>query len=159
VEDSRARLIAKELQFLRSSPTRPLYFHDSSMEPLLADGDEVAIEPVAWDEIGPGDIVTYRFEDKFPTRRVIAKRSDRLVLACDNWPLLRFEAYRDDVLGRAVGRCRAGSWLRATDSEWHRARRVALRQCRLVFLHRVLASLRRRLTGIGVRESTRSTPR
>lgn len=120
------RLVAKELRLTLSSPTRTVRFHGESMRPFLGEGDRVVVEPVAWEAIRVGDIITYRFEEKFPTRRVVAIGDDRLELWCDNWPRLRFEARREDVLGRAVARRRAGeAWLRSTDEAWkHRTRRA-----------------------------------
>ena len=124
----RARLIAKELQLAVSSPHRTLYFHGESMRPLLIEGDEVVVEPVEWDRIRPGDIVTYRYLDRFPTRRVVRKSASGLQLWCDNWPDRSFTAARADVLGRAIARRRDGVWLTVRDGEWARARRTALRR-------------------------------
>jgi len=124
----RTRLIAKELQLAISSPHRTLYFHGESMRPLLIEGDEVVVEPVEWSRIRPGDIITYRYLDRFPTRRVIRKSDSGLDLWCDNWPDRFFTAAREDVLGRAIARRREGVWLTARDGEWGRARRNALRR-------------------------------
>jgi hypothetical protein len=121
---------ARELQLLvPPHPDRPAHtvvFHGLSMLPLLQDGDEVAVEPVRWEAIRVGDIVTYRHEDKFPTRRVVHKAADRLILWCENWPTLRFSAGRDEVLGRAVARRRDGVWLTSRDAPWRVARWRAL---------------------------------
>jgi hypothetical protein len=124
----RTRLIAKELQLAISSPHRTLYFHGESMRPLLVEGDEVVVEAVEWDRIRLGDIVTYRYLDRFPTRRVIRKSDTGLDLWCDNWPDRFFTAGRADVLGRAIARRRDGVWLTVRDGEWARARRTALRR-------------------------------
>ena len=124
----RARLIAKELQVGTSSAQRTLYFHGESMRPLLVEGDEVVVEPVDWDRIRPGDIVTYRYLDRFPTRRVIRKSATGLDLWCDNWPARSFTTARADVLGRVIARRRDGVWLTVRDREWARARRTALRR-------------------------------
>lgn len=122
----KSRLIAQELQLAASSATRTLYFHGESMRPLLGEGDEIVVEPVAWENIRRGDIITYRYLDRFPTRRVVGKSRDRLDLWCDNWPDRYFSAAREDVLGRAVARKRDGAWLKAGDREWRRARRIAM---------------------------------
>jgi hypothetical protein len=126
MNSSAARLHALELKVRGSSAERPLYFHGLSMTPLLVEGDEVLVVPVSWAELRIGDIVTYRFEDRFPTRRIVRKTGDRLVLWCDAWPRERFYARRGDVLGRAVGRLRDGEWLRVDDEEWQRLRREAI---------------------------------
>jgi hypothetical protein len=120
------RLIAKELQLSFSSETRTLYFHGTSMYPFLVEGDEVVVEPVTWREIRIGDVVTYRFEDKFPTRRVVWKTADRVGFWCENWPERRFEASPPEVLGRAVARKRDDRWITWRDPEWRAARRSAL---------------------------------
>jgi hypothetical protein len=109
-----------------SSDRRTLYFHGESMRPLLVEGDEVVVEPVAWERISRGDIITNRYLDRFPTRRVVGKSDDRLDLYCDNWPGRSFTTTRGDVLGRAVARRRDGVWLTAADREWKRARRTAM---------------------------------
>lgn len=129
----RTRLIAKELQVAVSSTNRTLYFHGESMRPLLVEGDEVVVEPVTWNRIRIGDIITYRCLDRFPTRRVVRKRTDRLDLWCDNWPERSFTAAREDVLGRAIARRHDGVWLSASGREWRRARtRALVRYLRLV---------------------------
>jgi hypothetical protein len=119
-------VIAKELQLSISSESRALYFHGTSMHPFLVEGDEVVVTPVAWRDIHIGDVVTYRFEDKFPTRRVVWKTSAGLRLWCENWPERRFDAARADVLGRAVARKRGGEWITPRQREWRAARRAAL---------------------------------
>ena len=141
------RLIAKELQLEMSSPRRTLYFHGESMRPLLVEGDEVVVEPVAWDEIRIGDVVTYRYLDRFPTRRVMRKTADGLLLWCDNWPDRRFACGRDDFLGRVVARRRGGAWLSASSGTWVRARLLARgrwewRHARAVTLPRQLYRMR-----------------
>ena len=121
------RLIAMELQLQLSSESRSVMFHGESMRPFLCEGDRVVVEPVAWEAIRRGDVITYRFDDKLPTRRVVRVRPDGLDLWCDNWPWLRFQTDRDDVLGRAEARRRGdGPWLRRTDPAWKAAARRAL---------------------------------
>ncbi len=124
--DSKARLIAKELQVETSSPERTLYFHGQSMRPFLVEGDEVIVEPVRWSRIRIGDIITYRYLDRFPTRRVVRKTGSTLTLWCDNWPWQTFSAGREDVLGRATARRRGDEWLRRNQKAWRRARWSAL---------------------------------
>jgi signal peptidase I len=121
-----ARLVAKELQLELSSEARTLYFHGESMRPFLVEGDAVVVEPVAWDEIRIGDVVTYRVEEKFPTRRVVRRSRNGLFLWCENWPERQFFAPREDLLGRALARRRDGAWITRRDPEWMAARRRAL---------------------------------
>jgi signal peptidase I len=118
--------VAQELQLELSSKSRTLYFHGESMRPFLGEGDEMVVEPVEWRDIRIGDIVTYRFQEKFPTRRVVWKTRRGLHLWCENWPNRRFYAHRRDLLGRAVARRRDGEWITHRDPEWKRARRGAL---------------------------------
>jgi len=40
------------------------------MLPFLREGDQMAVAPVAWEDIRVGDILTYRFLERYPTRRV-----------------------------------------------------------------------------------------
>lgn len=147
-DTGRQRLIAKELQLRASSKQRTLYFHGESMRPFLVEGDEVVVEPVEWDSIRCGDVVTYRHLDRFPTRRVVRKSEEDLLLWCDNWPDRSFRAARDEILGRAVARRRGDSWLAESDLRWKLARlsaraRWELRQARLVRLPAALARARR----------------
>lgn len=126
MRDRAARLIAKELQLERSSAARTLYFHGESMRPFLVEGDAVVVEPVEWAEIRIGDVLTYRVDEKFPTRRVVRRSRNGLYLWCENWPERQFFAARDDVLGRAVARKRRDVWTTRRDPEWAEARRAAL---------------------------------
>lgn len=147
-ETDRPRLIAKELQLEASSKQRTLYFHGESMRPFLVEGDEVVVEPVEWDSIRHGDVITYRYLDRFPTRRVVRKTDDGLLLWCENWPDRTFKAARDDVLGRAVARRRGDAWLAAADPAWKLVRlsamlRWKLRHARRVLLPRTLRRARR----------------
>ena len=128
MDPSRARLIGKELQVALSSADRSLYFHGTSMHPFLREGVLVIVRPVAWDEVRRGDIVTYRKDDKFPTRRVFDKRGDRLSLRCDGWKHLKFRVRRDEVLGRAEARFRDGQWITQSSLEWRRAKWRAMAQ-------------------------------
>ena len=123
-------LLAKELQLELSSRGRRLYFHGESMRPFLVEGDEVMVEPIAFDDIRIGDVVTYRFRDRFPTRRVVRKHDRGLDLWCENWPGRRFVCAREDVLGRAVARGRGGVWVERGGHEWEAARRKATRAWR-----------------------------
>ena len=158
-QEVQARLIAKELQLEASSPKRTLYFHGESMRPFLVEGDEVVVEPVRWEDIGKGDVITYRYLDRFPTRRVVLKREAELLLWCENWLDRTYVAKREDVLGRATARRRGEEWLAATGPEWARARRRAMRRWEWRYFKRqtfpeFLARLRRapkkllRLAGI-----------
>jgi hypothetical protein len=121
-----ARLVAKELQLALSSEERTLYFHGESMRPFLVEGDEVVVTPVDWDAIRLGDVITYRFGEKFPTRRLIRRIGEDIELWCENWPDRYFRARREDVLGQAIARKRDGQWLTIRDREWRAARRSAL---------------------------------
>lgn len=96
------------------------------MRPFLVEGDELVVAPVAWTDIRIGDLITYRKAGKFPTRRVVRRSRNGLNLWCDNWPDRRFYVVRDDVLGRAVARRRAGAWITHRDREWVATRRTAL---------------------------------
>src|SRR5258708_6794468 len=108
MDRERALLQAQELQLRESARMSPVLFHGKSMMPFLHEEDELWAEPVAWQDIRPGDIITYRLDDRFPTCRVLAKRGEHLVLGADNWSWARFEAWREDVLGRIVARRRGG---------------------------------------------------
>jgi len=137
----RAHQLAQELQLLRSHQMTAR-FHGDSMLPFLRDGDRVRVGPVEWDDIRPGDLITYRHEDKYPTRRVVRKGASGLVLWCDNWPYLCFTVSREHVLGRAVARERDGVWLSRGDAEWSAAAKHGLARFRGLHARRVLGRLR-----------------
>ena len=138
-----ARRIARELQVGLSSEERTLYFHGESMRPFLGEGDEVVVTPVAFEDIRLGDVVTYRYGDKFPTRRLMRRTSDRLEMWCENWPNRYFETRREDILGLAIARKRDDKWITHHDREWRAARRSALlKYWRLVALPRMPGQLR-----------------
>lgn len=121
-----ARLVAKELQLKLSSRQHTVFFHGESMRPFLVEGDEVVVEPVEWDSIRLGDVVTYRYLDRFPTRRVMRRMPEGdLLLWCENWPDRTFRVARADILGRAVARRRGESWLATSDRGWKLARLAA----------------------------------
>jgi hypothetical protein len=130
VSDESRRLAALEIQ-LAHSHRRLAYFHGLTMRPVLQEGDEVETEPVSWQAVRTGDVVTYRFEDKFPTRRVIVvdRERRRFVIMGDSIPGRReYLVPFDDVLARVVRRRRDGRWLDVSSMPWRlQALRVLLR--------------------------------
>lgn len=114
------RLAAMEVQ-LASSHRHPVRFHGFTMLPILRDGDEVQTEPVTCQAVRIGDIVTYRFEDKFPTRRVVAidRQQGQFVIRGDSLPGHRdFRVPFEAVLARVVRRRRDGVWLTTASPTW-----------------------------------------
>lgn len=140
-ELDRALSTARELQLEVSSTQRTLYFHGESMRPFLVEGDEVVVQPVEWSSIRPGDVITYRYLDRFPTRRVVRKTEHRLYLWCENWPERRFRASREDVLGQAVARRRGDSWLTSSSSAWKMARLSAMLRWRFEHVRDVVRDI------------------
>ena len=142
------RVAVQELRLARSARMGPVYFHGKTMTPFLVEGDLVIVEPVEWDDIEVGDVITYRFEDKFPTRRVVAldRRAGTLLLRGDSipgWP--RFHVRRQDVLGRAAVRVRGSRRIGRTSLAWRWATVRALAVQRLALsLHAVRAFMRGR---------------
>jgi hypothetical protein len=131
-----ARVAAMELQ-LKRSQVEPAYFHGYLMLPLLREGDEVEVEPIAGDDARVGDVVTYRDTDKFPTRRVmeIREHGRLLVIMGDSVrPRRTWLVPADDVLGRVVRRRRDGAWMTTRDWRWR------LQRHKVVLRYRVGAS-------------------
>ena len=142
-DPSDARLVARELQLAISSGQRTLYFHGESMRPFLVEGDEVVVAPLNWDAVRVGDVITYRLDEKFPTRRLMRQIGDDIELWCENWPDRYFRARREDVLGQAIARKRDGQWITRNDREWRVARRSALiKYWRLVATPRAVRNVR-----------------
>ena len=112
--------IAHEILLESAGDIGRIELHGDSMLPLLRDGDMLVVESVAWEQIAPGDIVVYRFDDRYPTLRVMEKLQDKLFLKADNWPAPIFEAWRDDVLGRVAGLRRDGVETACTARGWWR---------------------------------------
>lgn len=114
------RTVAHELRLSRpESP--PSYFHGLTMQPHLVEGDFVITEPITAADVRLGDVVTYRFEDKFPTRRVVARDVPRRTFTFmgDSIPGRReYLVPYDDVLARVARRRRDDAWLARTDLLW-----------------------------------------
>src|SRR5687768_14748632 len=114
MQSSRVLEIARDIQLLDSAHLGPVYFHGETMHPFLCEGDLLIVEPVAWDDIRPGDIVTYRDQHKYPTRRVLSvnRRKNVLHIRCDNIPHWDdLIVPREDVLGKVTARQRNGIWI------------------------------------------------
>lgn len=120
-----AESLAKEAQLLQASRT-DVMFHGLSMDPLLQEGDRVRVEPVIAEKIDVGDIITYRHEDKFPTRRVVELKGDYVILCCDNWPRVYFHSPVIEILGRVNERARGNDILDRHSKQWKRRARRAL---------------------------------
>ena len=129
----RARVVAKEIQLEDSGRLGPVFFHSEVMAPFIHDGDLLIVEPVTWDEVRAGDIVTYRNGERFPTYRVLRKRQDSLTVEPDNWPA-RFEVPREDLLGRVVERRRGDDRIARGGWRWKWYSRMILARyyCRRV---------------------------
>lgn len=113
-------LAVRELQ-LADSRKRPVYFHGLTMLPLLVEGDDVETVPVRGEDVRVGDVVTYRFDDKYPTRRVVVadRERRRLVIKGDSIEGDREDHVDfDDVLAKVTRRRRDGEWLTTSDWEW-----------------------------------------
>lgn len=152
-------MAAHEIRLARSREVGPVYFHGETMRPFMGEGDLVIVEPVSWDAIAVGDIITYRFNDKFPTRRVVRidHGAGTAVLRGDSipgWP--DFHVRREDVLGRATVVIRDGVRISRHSLEWRWASLRSLTIQRLVRLKAglrwlVRGSLSRAATLLGVR--------
>jgi len=111
------RVLAKELQLEKSSALGPVEYHSHMMHPFIHDKDLLVAEPITFEQVREGDIITYREKDKFPTWRVVRKESDRLILRPDNyWGL--YVAAPGDVLSRIVERRRGDQRLTAEQWPW-----------------------------------------
>ena len=114
------RLAAMEVQ-LAHSHHHLAYFHGLTMLPILREGDEVRTEPICWCVVRVGDVVTYRFKDKFPTRRVVAidEAQRQFIIMGDSVPGWReYPVSFEDVLARVVGRRRDDVWLETSSLTW-----------------------------------------
>lgn len=117
------------------------------MEPFLRDGDGLTVQPVAWTDLRPGDIVTCRLDDRFPTFRIVRKLATKVVLRGDAWPAADFEAWPEDVLGRVVARRRADMELTVGDWQWTARTTLALADDRARRLKRWATAWVKRIDG------------
>jgi hypothetical protein len=124
------RRVAKEIQLEHSCSLGPVFYHGPLMLPFFRDGDLLIVTPVAFAEVHPGDIVTFRDAERFPTARVIEKHEDSLLMKSDNFPILR-EVSSADVLGRVVERHRGGRRVRRTSLSWRLHTQYTLLRARL----------------------------
>lgn len=120
---------ARKLQLL-NAPQTDVMFHGTSMEPLLREGDRIILEKVDFGDIRIGDIITSIYEDKYPTRRVVFKKKDRIKVWCESRPKRVFNIKMNEVLGRVVSRKRNGEVLTNTDTEWVQLSKKALQKYR-----------------------------
>jgi len=90
------------------------------MLPLLRDGDSLEIVPVCAEEIRAGDIVVYREQEKYPTRRVVGFNPARteFFIQADYKPARLFCIPARAVLGRVEARLRGGKRLSRTSARW-----------------------------------------
>ncbi|NKB78052.1 MAG: hypothetical protein GKR96_13710 [Gammaproteobacteria bacterium] len=137
---------ARELQLLHA-PTTSVMFHGFSMEPLLKEGDQIVLEKIDFKNIRIGDIITYLYRDKYPTRRVVSKKRNELGLWCDNWPERQFSTQADKVLAKVVSRERDGAILSHSDPGWKRLTNQALRHYRLARIKNRFRRLYQRIIG------------
>lgn len=142
-----ARNIAREL-LLEASAASSVEFHGDSMLPLLRDGDRLKVETIPWELITAGDVLIYRFDDRFPALRVVEKLAGKLFLKADNWPAPIFEVWPDDVLGGVVGLQRDRQTISASDTIW---RRAATRAVRFYRMRKRVTAVRRWAVGLARR--------
>jgi hypothetical protein len=129
VGSASARTVAEEL-LLAAGPAGGVLFHGNSLLPLLREGDGLDVRRASWDEVQPGDLVIYRYEDKYPALRVARKLENKLFLTADNWPGYVVEAWPEDLLGVVEARVRHGARVGRESTEWRRAARAALARYR-----------------------------
>jgi hypothetical protein len=109
---------AKELLLADPRRKREVQFHGPTMEPFLRDGDRLSLRPIGCHRLHPGDIVTFRFKDKFPTCRVARVTDEGIVLTADRWPDFNVTVRVEDIVGKVVRKTRAGRELSCDDWAW-----------------------------------------
>lgn len=115
-------ILAQEIRLRRSADWGAVYFHGKTMLPFLQEGDLLVVVPVAWGQLRVGDVVTYRDDDKFPTRRIvwIDRRREVAIIMGDSIPdRRRYRVPRSEVLGRVVSRERAGRTIGRHHPIWY----------------------------------------
>lgn len=109
---------ARALQLLNAHKSN-VVFHGYSMEPLLTEGDSVAINKIAFKDIRIGDIIVSYEGEKYPARRVLYKKKNSLVVWRDNWAHREIlEIYEKDVLGKIIARNRNNQVVASDDFSW-----------------------------------------
>lgn len=115
-----SKIIAKELQLLSSNHAAPVYFHGKTMLPFLQEADELKVIPYTAAEVKLGDIVTYLFDDKFPTRRVIIKKNKKkiFIIKGDSINWINFKVPYENVIGLVIARKRGVKWITRKNLYW-----------------------------------------
>ena len=93
----------------------PLRFQvrGSSMRPFIRSGDLVEIQPVAADELRPGQVLLCRLRDgRLVVHRLVRVEPSGLILQGDARLVPDGRLLPDQVLGRMTGLGREGQWLR-----------------------------------------------
>ncbi len=128
MEDIKREIVAKELQLINSERAEPVYFHGKTMLPFFQEADELKVVPITADEVKIGDIVTYVFEDKFPTRRVIKRQNNkgRFIILGDSINWISFKVPFEDVIGLVIARKRESKWITVKNYywKWHTFKRL-----------------------------------
>lgn len=148
MDQDRVAAVANELHLASAVALGAVEFHGESMRPLLRDGDALRVEPASWESLSPGDVIVYRFDDRYPALRIAEKLDDKLFLTADNWLSPVFEAWRDDVLGRVTGFRRDGREVASDAAVW---RRAAMRARLKYRLGGVATAVRRKVRGLARR--------
>ena len=121
---ARVRLTALDISLRASTTHSPVYFHGKTMLPFLREADLAVVEPVRFEDIRVGDILTYRFDDKYPTRRLarVDRVAGTMVLRGDRLRRRHlFSVRAGDLLGRMTARIRDGKRLEPRHLEWQLA--------------------------------------
>lgn len=115
---------------LREGERVTIVLRGTSMQPTIADGDKVTLEPLHADpEVG--DVVLFRCDGRHLLHRVIARDGDSYTMQGDNCYGVE-QARRHDIVARLVAaHDRSGRRLTVGDPLWQRRSRRSLRRKRL----------------------------
>jgi MoaA/NifB/PqqE/SkfB family radical SAM enzyme len=118
VFDAQPPSLARATPLRNASTADTVVCHGDGMSPFLRDGDVLRVEPVNYDEIVVGDLITFRVTEHCPTLRVLRKGTNKLTLGADHWHARKFVTWREFVTGRVVARTRRGKTLEANAPAW-----------------------------------------
>jgi hypothetical protein len=127
------------------------YFHGRSMLPLFREGDRLLVRSLNWNALRVGDVIIFRQDLKYPTRRVVRLYNGAALVVGDNWITQRQLIQSDQIVSVVYGRSRDGHALSSEQVRWRIYKTVCLMRFRIFErADRLLRKLARRVAGLSL---------
>jgi hypothetical protein len=122
------------------------YFHGNSMLPVFREADYLMLKQIGWENLRVGNVVVFRDELRYPTRRIVKKYSDAVLVVGDNWIDQKQLINSERILGVVYSRRREKRTITSNDIEWKFHMYICLMRFRLLSLPGLTAHLARKIT-------------